>query len=88
MTYLIKFLDSNVKYAVYTGGNIRVIYNYLDIIVVPITLTTSGHRSRRAVPLSSVNNDTESLKTVISAFHMRQNSICEFCGRIGHKYDA
>ena len=32
MTDLITFLDKNGKYAVYTGGEIHVIYRYLEMI--------------------------------------------------------
>ena len=44
MTDIITFLDNNVKSAVYTGGYIRGIYRYLEMIGAPTTLTTSGHR--------------------------------------------
>ena len=40
MTDLITFLDNNVKYAVYEGGDIHGIYRYLEIIGSPTTLTT------------------------------------------------
>ena len=52
------------------------------------TLTTSGHHYHHFGPLSSSNNDTETLQPVIAALRMRQKSICECCGRIGHKSDA
>ena len=45
MTDPITLLDNNIKSAVYTGGNIHGIYNYIEIIVTPNTLTTSGQRS-------------------------------------------
>ena len=41
MTDLIILLDKNVKYDVYTGGDIHGIYSYLEIIGAPVTLTTS-----------------------------------------------
>ena len=50
MTYLIKFLDNNGKYDVYTGGNIDVIYCYLEMIGSPTTLTTSGQCSHNFGP--------------------------------------
>ena len=40
MADLITFLDNNVKYAVYIGGNTNGIYCYLEIIGAPTTLTT------------------------------------------------
>ena len=88
MIDLVTSLDKNGKYAVYTGGDIRGIYRYLEIIGDPTTLTTSGQRSRHSVPSSSSNNDASTLQQIISALHMRQKSICECCGRIGRKYDA
>ena len=54
----------------------------------PTTLTTSGQRSHYFIPSYSINNDAETLQPVITDLRTRQNSICEFCGRIGHKYDA
>ena len=88
MTDLINFLDKNNKSAAYTGGDIHVIYRYLDMIGAPTTLTTSGHRSHHFGPSSSSNNDTATLQPVNSDLRMRQKSIFEFCGRIGHKSDA
>ena len=88
MTDLITFLDNNGKSAVYTGGDIHGIYYYLDMIVAPTTLTTSGQRSHHFCPSYSSNNDAETLHPVIAALCMRQKIICEFCGRIGHKADA
>ena len=57
MTDIIKFLDNNVKSAVYTGWNINGIYCYLETIESPTKLTTSGQRSRNFSLLSSINND-------------------------------
>ena len=89
ITYLIKLIENNGKYAVYTWGNIDGIYRYLEMIWAPITLTTSGQRCHNFCPSSSINNDTESLKPVIESLQMRQKSICECYGRIGHKsYDC
>ena len=88
MTDLITFLDNNVKYAVYTGGDIPGIYRYLDIIGDPTTLTTSGQHSHHLIPSYTINNDAATLQPVISALRTRQNSICECCGRIGHKDDT
>ena len=87
MTDIITFLDNSGKYAVYKGGDIHGIYSYLEIIGGPTTFTTSGKRSCRFSPSSSINNYTSSLQTVIVALRTRQKSICEFCGRIGHKSD-
>ena len=88
MTDLITFLDNNGKYAVYTGGDIHGIYSYLESIGSPTTLTTSGQRSHNFGPSYSSNNDAATLQPVIVALRMRQKSICECCGRIGHKADA
>ena len=88
MTYIIKFLDNNGKYDFYTGGDINGIYRYLEMIGSPKKLTTSGQHSHYFRSSSSINNDTASLQTVIAALRTIQRSICEFCGRIGHKADA
>ena len=88
MKDLITFLDKNVKSAVYTVGDIHVIYRYLEMIVDPTTLTTSGKCSHNFGPSSSRNNDAENLQPVIVALHMIQRSIYECCGGIGHKADA
>ena len=40
MTDLITFLDNNIKYVVYVGGNIHGLYCYLETIGAPNTLTT------------------------------------------------
>ena len=88
MKDLITSLDKNGKSDVYEGGEIHVIYCYLDIIGSPTTLTTSGHRSHYFGPSSSSNNDAENIQPVIAALLMRQKIICECCGRIGHKADA
>ena len=88
MTYLITFPDSNCKYDVYTGGDIHGICRYLEIIGSPTTLKTSGHRSHHFIHSSCRNNYAATLQPVISALCMRQNSICECCGIIGHKSDA
>ena len=45
MKYLITLIDNNIKYAIYTGGNINGIYHYLEMIGAPRTLTTSGQSS-------------------------------------------
>ena len=45
MKYLTTFLDNNVKPAIYTGGDICGIYFYLEIIVSPTNLTSSGQSS-------------------------------------------
>ena len=88
MTDLINFLDNNVKSVVYTGGDIHGIYRYLEMIGAPTTLTNSGHLSHNFGPSSSSNNDSETLQPVIADLRMRHKSICECCGRIGHKADA
>ena len=56
MTYIITFLDNNGKYSVYTGGGIRGIYRYLEMIGDPTTLTTSSKRSHIFGPSSSSKN--------------------------------
>ena len=88
ITDLITFLDKNGKSTVYEGGDIHGIYRYLEIIGAPTTLTTSGHRSRHFGSSSSSKNYATTLQPVIAAFRMRQKSICEYCGIIGHKDDA
>ena len=70
MTYFIKFLYKNGKSSVYTGVDIRGIYCYLEIIVSPTTLTTSGHCSHHFVPSSSINNDATTLQPVIEALRI------------------
>ena len=71
ITDIITFLDKNEKYAIYEGGDIHGIYRYLDMIVAPTTLTTSGHRSHHLGPSSSRNNDAANLQPVIVALRMR-----------------
>ena len=87
MTNLINFLDNNLKYTVYIVWDIHGIYCYLDIIGSPTTLTTLGQRSHHFSPSSSIKNDAETIQLVIAAIRSRQKSICEWCGRIGHKAD-
>ena len=86
--YIITFLENNRKYDVYTGVNIHGIYSYLEMIGYPTTLNTSGQRYHHFGPSSSFNNDTASLQSFISALRTRQKSICECCGRIGHKANS
>ena len=50
MTDISAFLDNNRKLAVYTGGDIRRLYRYLDIIGSPTTLNTSGQFSNNFGP--------------------------------------
>ena len=88
MTDLINFLDNNVKYAVYIGGDIHDIYRYLEIIESPTTFTTSGQHSHHLSPSYYRNNDAATIQPVIAALRTRQKSICTCCGRIGHKADA
>ena len=76
------------KFTVYTGVNINGLCCYLEMIGDPNTLTTSGQRSCHFGPSSSINNDIETLLTVISYLCMIQKIICEFRGRIGYKADA
>ena len=58
MTDIVTLPDNNVKYAVYTGGNIHGLYRYLDIIGDPTTLTTPSQRSNHIGISSSINNYT------------------------------
>ena len=88
MTDIITFIDKNVKYDVDTRGYIHGIYRYLEIIGAPPTLTNSCQHSHHLGPSSSIKNDAVTLQPVIAALCMRQKSICECCGRIGHKADA
>ena len=75
MKDLITLFDNNEKSAVYTGVNIHGLYSYIDIIVTPTTLTTSGQHSYHFGTSYSINIDTESLHPVIAYLRMRQNSI-------------
>ena len=70
MTDLITFLDYNGKYAVYTGGDIHVIYCYLEMIGAPNTLITSCQLSHHFGPSPSSNNDAATLQPVIAALCM------------------
>ena len=88
MTDLINFIDKNGKSAVYDGEDIHDIYRYIEMIGAPTKFTNSGHRYHHFGPSSSGKNDAVTLQPVIAALRMRQKSICEFCGRIGHKADA
>ena len=88
ITDIITFLYNNGKSTVYTGGEINVIYRYLEMIGDPKTLTTSGQRSHHFGPSSSSNNYATTLQPVISALRMRQKVIYECYGRIGNKADA
>ena len=72
MTDLINFLENNVKYAVYKGGNINGLYIYLEMIGDPTTFTTLGQRSHHFGPSYYINNDTVSLQPVIADLCMRQ----------------
>ena len=54
MTYLVALLDNKIKFAVYTGGNIRGICRYIEIIGAPTKLNTSGQISRHFCPLYSI----------------------------------
>ena len=87
ITYFITFLDNNGKLAVYIGGDIPGLYCYLEIILSPTTLTTSGQCSYRFVPLSYTKNDIATLQPVIVSLRIIQKIICECCGRIGHNAD-
>ena len=58
------------------------------MIGVPTTLTTSCQRYHHLSPSSYRKNDAATLQPVIAALRTRQKSICECCGRIGHKADA
>ena len=88
MTYLITFLDNNVKSAVYTGVNIHGIHDYLEIIGSPTKCTTSGKRSYHFGPSYSINNYTETLQPFIADLRMRQKNIFKLCGSIWHKADS
>ena len=75
MTDLITFLENNIKYSVYTGGNIHGLYRYLNMIVATTILTNLGQRYHHFGPSSSINNDTAALQTFISALRMIQKII-------------
>ena len=72
ITDIITFLDKNGKPAVYEGGDIHIIYRYLEMIGDTTTLTTSGHRFHHFGPSYSRNNDASTLQTVIAALFIRQ----------------
>ena len=88
MPYFTTLLDNNGKLAVYTGGNINGLYNYLEMIGSPTTLTNPAQRSHHFGTLSSTNNDTATLQPVIVDLCIRYNIICECFGRIGNMADA
>ena len=71
ITDLVTFLENNRKYAFYTEGDIHGLYCYLEMIGDPTTLTTSSQRSHHFGPSSSINNDTETLQSVISDPRMK-----------------
>ena len=50
MTYLIKLIDYNGNLSVYTGGDVHVLYNYLEMIGATNTLTTSCQCSNHFGP--------------------------------------
>ena len=77
MIYLITLLDNNINYAVYTGGNIHVIYRYLNMIVDPTPLTTSVQLSHHLGPSYNIKNNAASLHPVIATLLMIQKSIYE-----------
>ena len=77
MTDVVIFFDNNGKYAVYTEGNIHVIYRYLEMIEDTTTLTTSGQSSHHFIPSYLINNDTSSIQKVIAYLCTKQKSICE-----------
>ena len=58
------------------------------MIGAPTALAIPGQSSHHFVPSSSSNNDAPTIQPVIAALRTRQKSICECCGRIGHKADA
>ena len=88
MTYVINFSDNNVKSDVYTGWDIHGIYRYLEMVGAPTTFTTSGQRSHHLNSSCYRKNDAATLQPVIKSLRNREISICECCGRIGHKSDA
>ena len=66
MKYFIIFLYNNVKLAIYPGGNIHVLYHYIEIIDALTKLTSSVQRSCHFITSPSINNDIETLHPVIS----------------------
>ena len=88
MIDLIKFLDNKGKYAVYIGGDIHRIYHYLEMIGAPTKLITLSQRSHHFSHSYYINNNKAYLQPVIAALFTRKKTICEWCGRIGHKTDA
>ena len=74
-----KFLDNKGNLSIYTGGNIHGLYCYLEMIVDPPTLTTSGQGSHHFGPSYSTNNDKETIQPVIACLCFQQKLICECC---------
>ena len=64
ITDIITLLNNNIKYDVYTGGDINGIYCYLEMIGSPTTFANSVHFSHHLGPLISINNDISSLRTI------------------------
>ena len=71
MVDLVRFLYNNRNFAVYTGGNTRGIYCYIDIIGGPKTLTTSGQRSHSFGPSYDFSKDIKYIQPVIADLRMR-----------------
>ena len=88
ITDLITVLDNNRKLAKYTGENINKLYRYLEIFGSPTNLNSSGQRYHNCGDSYFTNNDTSILWKFIAGLCVRQKTIFECCGIIGHKDDA
>ena len=83
MTYLITFLDNTIC----AGGNIHRLYPYLEIIISPTNLTSSGQLYYHFGTSSSTKNE-KTLQPAVAYLCVQHKVVCELCGRIGHKADA
>ena len=85
---IIKLPDNNGKLSIYTGGNIRGIYIYLENIWAPNDLTTLGQWYKYFDTSYCTNNDTATLHRVIWYLYVLYKFIWWCCGIIGHKDDV
>ena len=61
MIYLIKFIDNNAKFAIYTGENTHGIYSYLEIFLAQTNFTSSDQLSHHFGTSYYTQNDTSTL---------------------------
>ena len=77
MKYLITFLDNNIKWSIFIGGNMHGIYYYQEIIGSLNNLKSSGQISHQFGTSYYTINDTATIKLVIEAFQFRQMTFYE-----------